>query len=150
MARPHKIVKNELSNTIAELRRRLSYSQQSWAHLLGLSIGAVARWELNSRPERQCLIRLFELANQNGHRDLADIIWREYRREHGLASEAYLAMDMGMRIRQALMLARSIEVPNAPAKMLRALETQKKILEGLDKQVLEILAEYDQLKKGKS
>jgi hypothetical protein len=141
-----KVVKDAISLAIADLRRRLGHSQQSWAHLLSLSMAAVARWELNQRPERKHLIRLIDLADKNGHRDLAGILQREYRREHGLAEQAWLAADMRPRVLDALLLARSIKIMNAPAQMLRTLEAQKELLEALHQQILEILEE-DRIQK---
>lgn len=102
MPRPAKIVKNELSVAIAELRRRLGHSQQSWANLLGLSIGAVARWELNQRPNRLMLKRLVELTMEHGAKDLGDVLFAEYEREFGLSLYSPFAAHVDLNLDIAL------------------------------------------------
>jgi transcriptional regulator with XRE-family HTH domain len=96
MARPRTVVKNELSLAIAELRRRLGLSQQAFANSLNLSIGAVARWELNQRPHRTMLNRLIQLASQNSFDDLATVLYREHRREFALTFSYDIGFLTGM------------------------------------------------------
>jgi transcriptional regulator with XRE-family HTH domain len=86
MPRPGKLVKNELSCAIIELRRRLKFSQQGFAVFLGMSIAGVARWELNQRPHRTVLERLIQLAYSHDFRDLAGIFYTEYQREFRLST----------------------------------------------------------------
>jgi transcriptional regulator with XRE-family HTH domain len=142
MPRPPKIVKTELSLTIAELRRRLGLSQQSLANLFSLSIGAIARWELNRRPERRLHERLYELAKRNGFHDLADVLWREYRREHGLADEAHLALELSPRLRSAIRLAARLPVPEGTQDR-EVLNELHETLKGLGEEIFGVLQEYD-------
>jgi hypothetical protein len=149
MPRPRTIVKNNLSLAIAELRRRLGHSQQSWANSLGLSMGACARWELNQFPDRKLLERLISLATENGFADLQNTLWRAYRREFGLAYEAALAMDVAVGVKQAITLTDQLPVPKQPD-LRRVLENLKEILRRLDQESLAVLAEHDQSGKDTS
>lgn len=133
MPRPKKIVKNEISLAIAELRRVLGHSQQSFAHLLGMSIGAVARWELNSRPHRTMLKHLIDLASENGHDELAEVFYSAYRREFGLAYDIRLASEACATLEFAITLLESLPKPRgfverqsqqAAMEKLRALQTK--------------------------
>jgi transcriptional regulator with XRE-family HTH domain len=126
MARPRRIVKNELSAAIVELRRRLGHSQQSFANLLGLSLGAVARWELNQRPQRAMLKRLIQLAPK----DLADIFYLEYRREFGLDYDIAFDAEAAAALEAALGLVDLLPEPERPEDRQRKIWL-KKILESL-------------------
>jgi transcriptional regulator with XRE-family HTH domain len=130
MARPPTVVKNELSVAIAELRRRLGSSQQVFAISLGLSLGAVARWELNQRPERRMLKRLIDLASDNGHQDLADIFYSEYRREFGLAYDIALATEAVAALMFATTLLDSLPEPKRAEDRI-AKRTAHEVLERL-------------------
>jgi transcriptional regulator with XRE-family HTH domain len=111
MARPRTIVKNELSTAIVELRRRLELSQQAFANMLSLSLGAVARWELNQRPERELLKRLIDLANQNGFRDLEEVFYLEYRREFGLQYDVAVTLEIAGNLAFAINLLDGLPEP---------------------------------------
>ena len=123
MPRPASIVKNELSAAIIELRQYLGYSQQSWANLLGLSIGAVARWELNQRPDRPILKRLIELAMKHGVGDAEEVLYREYQREFGLSLESPFARHADLTLQAAIDL-----ISHDPA-------GAKRVLQGLRRRI---------------
>jgi transcriptional regulator with XRE-family HTH domain len=133
MPRPPKLVKNELSLAIGELRRRLGYSQQSFANSLDLSMGAVARWELNQRPQRALLKRLIDLASNQGFKDLTEVFYAEYRREFGLS------YDMEFHSEAAAAAALAIQ-------MLDGLPQPKKQMDRHAKQLLRELLERLQAK----
>lgn len=52
---------------IVRLRQRLGMNQRQFATLLGVSVAAVCRWELEKRlPRREHITRLNELLAENG------------------------------------------------------------------------------------
>jgi transcriptional regulator with XRE-family HTH domain len=131
MPRPPKVVKNELSRAIAELRRRLGFSQQAFANSLQLSLGAVARWELNQRPERTLLKQLISLASDHGFRDLEETLYLEYRREFGLAYDIAVNTEIAAALQVGLAILNSLPKPKkAPNRQLMAdlRETLQRVL----------------------
>jgi transcriptional regulator with XRE-family HTH domain len=142
MARPSSIVKNPLSIAIGDLRRRLGHSQQSFAQLLSLSVGSVARWELNQRPDHKHLARLVNLARENDWEDLRRDLYRAYRREFLLGpDEVALAADVTLRVRYFIQLADEAIRSRGP-KQKKALEDLMKALHRLDEDASGIIDEY--------
>jgi transcriptional regulator with XRE-family HTH domain len=70
VSRPSK-KRDPVSIALAELRRRLGDSQQSFSNRMGVSLPTVARWETTSRPTGASLHMLESIARSNGHEDLA-------------------------------------------------------------------------------
>ena len=130
MARPQTVVKNPLSLTIAELRRRLGLSQQRFSDLFEVSLNTIARWELNSRPAPEMLKRLIELAMEHGFADLEDVLYAEYQAEFGLKLRSNFNREMNEQIDFALRILTGSSV--RPAKILnRDVQIVKGILNNL-------------------
>jgi transcriptional regulator with XRE-family HTH domain len=61
-----------VQKALIELRRRLGETQQSMSDRLGVSLQSIARWETSDPPVNITLATLHQIAEDNGHHDLAD------------------------------------------------------------------------------
>lgn len=63
----------EVAEAIKNLRTHLGESQQTFSNRLGVVVRTVARWELEVPPKGEILLRLFDLSQETGRDDLAQI-----------------------------------------------------------------------------
>jgi hypothetical protein len=141
MARPTTKIKTPVSAAIAELRRRLSHSQQGFSNLLGVSLPTVAKWETNTRPGRTELGRLLHLAGEHGWEDLVKILYREHERAYQVEYAVELTRAVALQTQKALLLADQLSLPRHSdvehtvenlKKVLRRIQADISILSGVE------------------
>ena len=65
----------KLAENIKRMRKERSLTQEALANALGVTVGAVYKWEANlSSPELEMLVRIADLFDKTAHR------WRKRRR----------------------------------------------------------------------
>ena len=74
-----------VSLAVRELRTALGQTQQAFANTLETAITTVARYETGRTPRGSILLRLVQIAKDNGRTDLAIIFRRELMSQIGLA-----------------------------------------------------------------
>lgn len=63
----------EVAEAIRSLRGQFGESQQAFSNRLGVAVRTVFRWEVQTPPKGDVLLRLFELSQDTGREDLMQI-----------------------------------------------------------------------------
>jgi transcriptional regulator with XRE-family HTH domain len=91
--RRESVDKGALSGSIRGLREEMGLTQPEFANRVGVAIRTIARWEKDQPPHGQALIKLAQLADSRGRKDMAESFvaaLRSDKTSHYAASEPEL------------------------------------------------------------
>ena len=72
-----------ITAAVKQLREIVGDTQQRFANRLGLAVSSVARYDAGKKPDTPVLLKLADVAEQCGHRELSAVFYRAVNDEIG-------------------------------------------------------------------